>query len=303
MIHLKSIVKGAGSLIIPQWQKSGTGDVGAATAVGSYATFFRYFDVLNFIRESFEDKVVLELGPGPSYGLGFCALFCGARRYYAVDYVDHTNIERNLRVFDDLVEMFKARISIPHDGLCGQIFPFIDNEEFVSNLAANDLRLGRIEAIRDDLINRKGNFILPMKINTATTLPPSIDVIISESVMEHVDNLEATYAAFARWLKPGGVMVHLIDYGSHKLSSEWNGHWGCSEKLWRIVRGKRQYLINRQPHQTHLDLMKVNGFQIVSEQRLRRVDGLTREQFDLEFMGMSFVDSQTSLAQVVARKL
>ena len=69
-----------------------------------------------------------------------------------------------------------------------------------------------------------------------------------------------------------GTMVHLIDFSSHNLSRTWNGHWQCSPLIWSIVRGKRYYLINRMPHQAHLNLIQANGLRVVHSELLRRLD-------------------------------
>jgi hypothetical protein len=52
-----------------------------------------------------------------------------------------------------------------------------------------------------------------------------VDLIVSQAVLEHVDDLENTYDAFAQWLRPGGRMSHEIDFHSRGLTMPWNGHW------------------------------------------------------------------------------
>jgi hypothetical protein len=58
-------------------------------------------------------KVVAELGPGDSLGIGLAALVSGAEKYFALDVVEYTNIERNLKIFDELVTLFKNKEDIP----------------------------------------------------------------------------------------------------------------------------------------------------------------------------------------------
>lgn len=309
MIRHKSIVKGAGSYVFSSFRKSGTGVTGAYTSEGSYAIFMRYLLAVNQIGVSFEDKVVLELGPGSSFGLGFGALLAGARKYYAVDLIDHTVDTRNIQIFDDMVGMFKTRAQVPTEGWCAKIFPFIDEPDFPQEALPDDLlarTLGdeRLKTIRNDLAT-KGNSYFRSYSSTrmgGIRLDEPANIIFSESVLEHVDQLQATYEAFGRWLAPGGVMAHLVDFGSHNLSDNWNGHWQCSPALWTVVRGKRYFLINRAPLQTHLDYLKRNGFEIVDMQLLRRVDGASRDQFVPEFRSMSFRDSTTALASIVCRR-
>ena len=253
--------------------------------------------------------MLVELGPGSSYGLGFCALLCGAKRYYGIDYIDHTTDARNQQVFDQLVQLFKERAPVPLQGFCARIFPFIDDDSFPvqqlpDSLLNRTLDETRLATIRSDLVSRGSTFIRvrPSPELGNVSLEEPADVIISESVLEHVDDLKSTYGALARWLRPNGAMVHLIDYSSHNLSNQWNGHWQCSPFLWSVVRGRRQYLINRMPHQGHLDLLEANGLKVVGADLLRRVDGLTREQFSPEFRNMSYRDSTIALAAVTAMR-
>ncbi|HLH97104.1 MAG TPA: methyltransferase domain-containing protein [Xanthobacteraceae bacterium] len=309
MIRYKSIVKGAASHWVKSLRNSGTGTGGAFRPEGSYAIFMRHLMALAEIDVAFDDKVVLEFGPGSSYGMGVAALLSGARRYYAFDLVDHTTDARNLAVFDELVRLFKSRADIPVTGWCARIFPFIDDPAFPRNLLSDallerTLRPERLAAIRHDLESRGDNFIRPRSSADLghANLDESVDIIVSESVLEHVDDVEAAYAAFARWLSPGGAMTHLIDYSSHNLSDEWNGHWECSPFIWSLVRGKRSYLINRMPHQTHVDLLTANGMTICRTKLLRRVDGLTPDQFSPEFRGMGLRDATTALASITCRR-
>lgn len=305
LIRPKSVLKGVGSFAIDKFRASGAGDAGVNDANGSYAIFMRYLLALARMGTSFENKVVVEFGPGSSFGIGFAALLCGAKRYYAFDVVDHTSDDRNIRIFDSLADMFKNQSKISIDGFCARIFPFLEDYNFPTNLLPEDLlkrtlEPGRIADIRKDLRDAEDNYIRPRSSANirAGSIDEKADIILSESVLEHVDDLEATYDFFRRSLAPNGAMVHLIDYSSHKLSPTWNGHWGCSSFLWSLVRGKRHYLVNRMPHQVHLDLLHANGLKVCDTELLRRVDGLTRDQFSPEFRSMSYRDSTTALVSI-----
>src|SRR4051812_17852269 len=59
-------------------------------------------------------RVVAELGPGRSLGIGLAALIGGAEHYCALDVVRlAADREANLTVFDQLVMLFRARTPIP----------------------------------------------------------------------------------------------------------------------------------------------------------------------------------------------
>jgi hypothetical protein len=93
----------------------------------------------------------------------------------------------------------------------------------------------------------------------------SVDALYSQAVLEHVDDLPGTYRALWAWLRPGGWASHTLDYKSHGLARTWDGHRAASELTWRLVRGRRPYLLNRQLHSEHLTLMGEAGFEIVRD--------------------------------------
>ena len=62
----------------------------------------------NGVKET--PKHVVELGPGDTLGTGFAALITGADKYYALDIVRYTNVEESLKIFDELVLLFKNKI-------------------------------------------------------------------------------------------------------------------------------------------------------------------------------------------------
>jgi SAM-dependent methyltransferase len=47
-----------------------------------------------------------------------------------------------------------------------------------------------------------------------------VDCVYSRAVLEHVNDLEATFEDMARALKPGGVTIHQVDLKSHGLHRE-----------------------------------------------------------------------------------
>src|SRR4030042_6479377 len=58
-------------------------------------------------------KVVAELGPGDSLGIGLAALLSGAQKYYAFDVVEYADTAVNLDILDELIELFTNREPIP----------------------------------------------------------------------------------------------------------------------------------------------------------------------------------------------
>jgi hypothetical protein len=99
-----------------------------------------------------------------------------------------------------------------------------------------------------------------------------VDFLLSQAVLEHVEDVEATYKAMRTWMKRGASMSHSVDFSCHDLTRDWNGHWTLGDLTWRVVHGRRRYLINREPLSTHLTMLAKYGFQPVRiERRLAEI--------------------------------
>jgi hypothetical protein len=255
--------------------------------------------------------VVAELGPGDSLGIGLAALLSGAEKYLAFDVVEYANIERNLDVFDELTTLFQNRIDIPGDDEFPMVKPYLDTYAFPRNIFT-DIRLSnalnriRVNKIRESIINpcRKESLIeyrVPW-FGSNVIQKESVDMIYSQAVLEHVDDLFNVYNAMRLWLKPNGLISHQIDYKSHGTSEEWNGHWSYSDFMWKLIRGKRPYFLNRQPHSTHTGLLKENKFKVLCEIKAKSSSKINRDDLAKRFNSISNEDLTTSGAFIQAVK-
>ena len=129
-------------------------------------------------------------------------------------------------------------------------------------------------------------------------------MVFSTVTMEHVDDLERAYDFMSRILKTGGVSSHMIDFCSHDLTEEWNGHWSYRELAWKWLRGRRLYLINRMPLSRHLALLKDSRLELRRVVRFgeRRRRSIPRKALAPRFRAMPEDDFTTSSAFVVAVK-
>ncbi len=310
-MHLPAILKGTASFVLPGSVYSRhTG--GSDSARYCYSVFLRHLSILGRLGLDTPLSSVAELGPGDSLGIGIAAVVAGAERYRAFDVKAFAANDRNLAVFDELTALFRDRAPIPSESEFPEIKPPLDAHDFPSDLL-NHARLeaallpGRIERLRREIaaIGTPGegcvSYAAPWHDDDRIAAG-SVDWILSQAVMEHVDDLEGTYAACWRWLRPGGVMSHQIDFKSHGTAPQWNGHWAFSDFAWRLVRGARPYLINRQPHSVHVDLMMRAGFEILCDRTFRSSGGLPRERLAGRYRSLSDDDLATSGAFIVARK-
>jgi len=75
-------------------------------------------------------EIVAELGPGASIGTGIAALISGAEKYYAFDVEKYASIEKNIVVFDEMVELFRQKSDLPGEEEFSKIKPYLDNYKF-----------------------------------------------------------------------------------------------------------------------------------------------------------------------------
>ena len=258
-----------------------------------------------------DPHAVAELGPGDSIGIGIAAVLTGAERYFAFDVVAHANTPRNLAIFDGLVDLFRAEANIPDEEEYPRVGPTLDEYRFPDEIltparmraALDPARLAHIrESIqrtdaKDSMIQYRAPWSTAGAVEHET-----LDMVFSQATLEHVDGLPEVYRAMHAWLKPGGFMSHQIDFKCHNSATEWNGHWTYSDLMWKLVRGKDVWLINRLPYSAHVEMMEETGFRIVGEQRVRRASGVKRSQLASQFRWIPDSDLTTTDAFVQAIK-
>jgi SAM-dependent methyltransferase len=130
----------------------------------------------------------------------------------------------------------------------------------------------------------------------------SLDLIFSQAVLEHVDNLDKTYKAMFAWLKPGGYASHVIDFGAHHLSSFWNGHWAYNDFEWRLARGRREFLLNREPFSTHIKCAETAGLDILQIMHYYDDNGLPHHYLAPRFQTLTADDRRTRVVLLVLQK-
>jgi hypothetical protein len=131
----------------------------------------------------------------------------------------------------------------------------------------------------------------------------TVDLILSQTVLEYPQDLPSLYAEMCRWLKRGGVMSHEIDFKSFGMTVEWNGHWSCSDALWRVAAGRRRHRLNREPHSTHIALTQKAGCGVICDERTVQPSGITRAQLAPRFRYLTDEDLTTSSALIQAVKM
>lgn len=217
-----------------------------------------------------------EIGNGGSLGVAICAVLSGCEKYYALEIEELFNRDQNLKLLDEIVMLFrnKTRISDNYKQLNIKINNHDYPEDIIKPLFLNE---NLITEIRNNIFNRLINSKRIQIIKNWEQHPSlKLDLIFSRAVMEHVSAPGSVYKGISFHLKVGSLMFHDIEFHSHGLTEEMDGHYRISEFIWKIILGKRKYLLNRWSYINHHISMIDNGFQIIKTQKtykLRSVSG------------------------------
>jgi hypothetical protein len=276
-----------------------------------YGVWMKHLTLLHAHGYRAIPQTIAELGPGESLGVGLCALLSGSDHYVGLDVIAHSNPKRNQPVLNDLIKLFQERAPNADKGW-PEFSSYLDERLFPSHILSEavlhqSLNPMRIEAIRRAVLDPSPQAAITAEYKAPWFDPRvieegSVDLVISQSVLEHVVDLAGTYQALYRWVKPGGWMSHQIDFKSHGLSTRWNGYRTCSDRLWEITLGRRPFMINRHPASVHLRLLQEAGFRLVSHQKFMRQDGIRREELAPRWTDLSNEDLNCSGMYVIATK-
>ena len=271
-----------------------------------YSIWLRHLSLAHHGGLDTRPRTIAELGPGASIGVGIAALLTGCERYWALDVVSYANGERNLQVFESLIELLRRREEIPHDPALADVQPALESYAFPHHILTDDrlqqsLAPARLERLREAIRcmgttegsqDETVSYMVPWH-GSRSIRPGSVDAILSQAVLEHVNDVRSTYSAMHAWLRIGGWMSHQIDFRSHSTTDAWNGHWGISDLQWAIARGRRSYFLNREPCSRHLAVATELGFRVVHAARQRDPTGIGRSALAQRFRDLPDDDQQT----------
>ncbi len=311
-MRIKQLIFGIATFVpgVSRYRAKGTG--GTDSARYCYSVWLRHLVMAKSNGLNPYPKIVAELGPGDSLGIGLAALISGCDKYFALDIVEHANTENNLKIFDELLTLFRNRAAIPGDDEFPKVKPYLNGYDFPADILNENrlqraLETSRIKKIRDSIsYPQRNDSLIQYKVpwyNERIFVKESADMIYSQGVLEHVDELRDTYKSMRLWLKSTGYMSHQIDFKCHGTADEWNGHWVYSDFIWKLIRGKRAYLINREPHSIHNAILKDEGFRVVCDKKIKSKSSFTIDDLVSRFKSISDDDLTTSGAFIQAVKM
>ncbi len=137
-------------------------------------------------------KCMLEYGPGDLPGVALLMYAHGAAKVYCVDRFPLMALsEKNAHALALLLERLPPRIRSR------------------AEVAVRQWENSRHQA------DRAIEYLV--RPNGLSSLKGEVDIVFSRAVLEHVNELEATYFDMAGALRPDGIAIHMVDLRSHGL--------------------------------------------------------------------------------------
>jgi hypothetical protein len=180
---------------------------------GCVADYFAKLGVPSTGVAAFLDgKTLMEYGPGDLPGVAALMVARGASKVYCVDRFHLVSLsDKNVRVMRHLVD---ACTGIERERL---LSCFVDPTDFAAGF-----RPERIEYL--------------VRPSGLSQLEGVIDLVYSRAVLEHVNDLDATFADMVAALRPGAKAIHQVDLKSHGLhKSNALDFLECSPRLWSAM--------------------------------------------------------------------
>lgn len=305
------IVKG-GATWIPFLYDAARGHTGGTmSARYCYGVWMRHLVRLASHGMNMRFNSVAELGPGDSLGIGLAALLSGASRLQAFDVVRYASNDHNQVILNELSALFRARATIPGSDELPGVFPRLESCAFPLHLWPDSVLDTLIDEKRVSAISAalRGAVDGPVRIDyvvpwqrIAEESKGSVDLAFSQAVLEHVNDLRPTYSALRDWLRPGAYMSHVVDFRSHHITPGWDGHLQYPRAVWRVVRGRRPYLLNRNSPAEHLGQLEETGFAVLHVDRDLREPTLTVNKLAPALRKRSELDRHTCTMHMLTRK-
>lgn len=139
------------------------------------------------------DKRLMEYGPGDLPGIALLMVAHGARQVVCVDRFAMVKMSpKNVRIAEIMLERLPQPLRDRADACFKQ--PGHPGSGFDARFIAYRVQPSGLSGLVD-----------------------KVDLVISRAVLEHVNDLHATFRDMYAALKPGGIALHLVDLKSHGL--------------------------------------------------------------------------------------
>lgn len=303
-------------LRLPERSYKGTG--GTNSARYCYSVWLRHLRLCTPYLSGWP-RDILEIGPGDSLGTGLCALLSGSERLVSIDYLHHSDPTKDLAIFDNLCQLFRAREPIPGEDEFPRVHPRVASYSFPADLLPDErlraaLEPARIARLRAALESAYGGrncteitYIAPWSSETDLG-GYQCDLLLGQGVLQDIQlddprmSLRMAARRFRAWTRPGGILSQHVDCSAPGFPEVWNEHWRYPAFLWRQVIGARPYYVNRVPYSGYERLLSEVGFEKLALNAVRERQGLPRTRVAAEFKTLPEEDFRIEAFHAVFRR-
>jgi SAM-dependent methyltransferase len=241
-------------------------------------------------------STLFEIGTGWYPTLPICFSLAGARRIITFDIVRHIDVDLTFRMMAALechLESIAEACGVSVDEVHDRYLELLQ----AKNIDAL-LKLARVE------------YFAPADARTTKLAPDSIDLVYSNSVMEHVpkDSIRDLMSESRRILRPGGLALHNAACNDHYAHIDprisFVNYLQYSESQWRKWNNSFQYQ-NRLRAPEFLDLATEADFEIILKRTCVRPgtrEALANLEVASQFRRFSMEDLSMTTIDFIARK-
>jgi len=156
--------------------------------------YFQQLGIPETARSGFlHDKHLMEYGPGDLPGIALLMIAYGTRQVVCVDRFPMVKMSpKNVRIAEIMLERLPQSLRARADACFKR--PGHPGSGFDARFIAYHVQPIGLSGLVDE-----------------------VDLVISRAVLEHVNDLPATFRDMYAALKPGGIALHLVDLKSHGL--------------------------------------------------------------------------------------
>lgn len=191
-------------------------------------------------------KTLIEYGPGDLPGMALLMVARGARKVYCVDRFPLVRLSaKNVRVLEELIDRSQGA----------------ERDKLIACLAdPKDMARG-FDAARIEYLVRPGGL---------SGLRATADLVVSRAVLEHVNDLPASFDDMVAAMKPGALAAHQVDLRSHGLhKANPLDFLAWSPMLWRLMYSDKG-VPNRWRMDRYRDIVRALPVQVLEMAATRR---------------------------------
>ena len=242
---------------------------------------------------NFLEAVVVDFGCGTWSPLGASAVFYlnGARSAFAIDVEPCGD---TALAADALCELLLECIADPEEWH----FSSIGRKDFIRRILSFDLKKLRDGDLHGGIANT-GLRHMVGDIREVLTEGEGVDIIVSNTVLEHIEELKEISVFFHKILSGTGTMIHNVDFTDHRVYSD------SSKNKWSFmtIDGGDSIGINKLRYSDIEKIFADAGFKVVDSHKVIEMpDEEVRKKFRPEYSNLSDEDISTTFALMCIQK-